>query len=84
MYHHYVSPKYCLDSKISSIFEHMVLISNGPFIRGFDDRFQNSPVQAQRGRAEDINANSHLHIICELDESGVGIIQSEKNQVFIT
>lgn len=33
---------------------------------------------------EDIKANPHLHVVCKSDESGVDIIQSEKNQIFIT
>ncbi len=33
---------------------------------------------------EDIKANPHLHVVCKSDESGVDIIQLEKNQIFTT
>lgn len=39
LYHHYGVSKYRLDSKISGIFKHRVLISNELLMRGFNDRF---------------------------------------------
>ncbi len=84
LYYHYGVPKYPLDSKISGIFEHRVLVDNEPLLRGFDDRFYMPQSRHTEVRAEDIARNPHLHIVASSDESGVGIVVSERNEVFIT
>ncbi|MBQ8179144.1 MAG: homoserine O-succinyltransferase [Candidatus Methanomethylophilaceae archaeon] len=84
LYHHYGVPKHPLDSKISGIFEHRVLSDKEPLLRGFDDRFHMPQSRHTEIRAEDIARNPHLHILASSDESGVGIVLSERNQVFIT
>lgn len=84
LFHQYGIPKYKLASKISGIFEQKVLNHYEPLTRGFDDRFFMPQSRHSEVRAEDIAANPHLHILCSSDESGVGIVMSEKNEVFIT
>ena len=84
LYHQYGIPKYKLDSKISGIFEQKLLSHNEPLMRGFDDRFFMPQSRHSEVRAEDISVNPHLHILCDSDKSGVGIVMSEKNEVFIT
>ena len=60
LYHHYGIQKRQMESKVSGIYEHRVLIPNEPIVRGFDD------------------------IVCASEESGVAVVQSERNQTFIT
>ena len=84
LYYHYGIPKHSMDSKVSGIFEHRVLIPNEPIVRGFDDRFFMPQSRHSEVRAEDIAANPHLHIICASEDSGVAVVQSEMNQTFIT
>lgn len=84
LYHHYGIPKYCLKSKMSGVFEHKVEMPTEPLTRGFDDRFFMPHSRHTEVRASDILQNPHLHIAAQSDASGVGIVISEKRQVFIT
>ena len=84
LYHHYGIQKRQMESKVSGIYEHRVLIPNEPIVRGFDDRFFMPQSRHTEVRAEDITANPHLHIVCASEESGVAVVQSERNQTFIT
>ena len=84
LYHHYGIPKYPLDSKVSGIFEHQVLVPTEPILRGFDERFFMPQSRHTEVKAEDIRKNPHLHIVSSSPESGVGIVVSERNEVFIT
>ncbi len=84
LYHHYGIPKHPLESKVSGIFEQRVLVQNEPLFRGFDDRFQMPHSRHSEVRAVDIEENPHLHVVCASEESGVGIVQSERNQIFVT
>ena len=84
LYHHYGIPKYPLESKVSGIFEHRVTAMNEPIMRVFDDRFFMPQSRHTEVRAGDIIANPHLHIIADSPETGVGIVVSERNEVFIT
>ena len=84
LYHHYNIPKYHLDSKMSGVFEHKVDYTTDPLVRGFDDRFYLPHSRHTEVRAKDIRQNPHLHIMAHSDVAGVGIIVSEKREVFIT
>ncbi|MFT0899556.1 homoserine O-acetyltransferase MetA [Candidatus Methanoprimaticola sp. MG2] len=84
LYHHYGVRKYPLESKISGIFEHNVQAPNEPILRGFDDRFHMPQSRHTQLVLEDIQADPHLHIIASSPETGVGIVVSERNEVFIT
>ena len=84
LYHHYGIPKYQLDSKVSGIVEHKVLVPTEPILRGFDERFFMPQSRHTEVKAEDIRKNPHLHIVSSSPESGVGIVVSERNEVFIT
>ncbi len=84
LYYHYGIKKLHLEPKISGIFEHRVLSQNEPLLRGFDDRFFMPQSRHAGVNAEDIKRNPHLHIISSSEESGVAIVVSERNQVFIT
>lgn len=84
LYYHYGVPKYPMESKISGIFEHKVMSPSEPILRGFDDRFYMPQSRHTDVKAEDIAKNPHLHIIAQSPDSGVGIVISERNEVFVT
>ncbi len=84
LYHLYGVPKHSLPSKISGVFEHRVLVRNEPLFRGFDDLFFMPHSRHTEVREEDIVTNPHLHIAAVSDESGIGIVQSETGQIFVT
>lgn len=85
LYHHYDIPKYPLESKMSGIFEHRVLVKDDPLLRGFDDIFHMPHSRHTEVKASDIYHNPHLHIIADSEDAGVGIVVSETSgQVFVT
>ncbi len=84
LYHHYGVPKRPMEAKVSGVFEQSVLAPNEPLLRGFDDRFSMPQSRHTEARAADIEANPHLHVIAGSQESGVAIVVSERNEVFIT
>lgn len=84
LYHHYGIQKVPLSSKISGIFDQTVLAPNEPLLRGFDDCFAMPQSRHTTVMADDISSNPHLHIIAESPESGVAIVVSERNEVFVT
>ncbi len=84
LYHLYGVPKHQLPSKVSGVFEQRVIQPNEPILRGFDDRFYMPQSRHTEVRAEDIASNPHLHIVADSAETGVGIVVSELNEVFIT
>lgn len=84
LYHLYGIQKYHLESKLSGIYEQRLISPNEPLMRGFDERFFMPHSRHTEILAEDISTNPHLHIIASSPESGVGIVVSERNEVFIT
>ena len=84
LHHLYGIPKYPLKSKISGIFEHRVADPSYPLVRGFDDRFYMPQSRHTEVKFKDIIQNPHLHVVAYSEQSGVGIVVSERNEVFIT
>jgi homoserine O-succinyltransferase len=84
LYYHYGITKYDLDSKISGIFEHKLLVKDEGITKGFDDRFFMPQSRHTQVSQELIKENPHLHVIADSWETGAGIIVDERNQVFIT
>ena len=84
LYHHYGIPKHPLEHKVSGIYRHQVISPTEPLLRGFDDWFYIPHSRHTKVRYEDIRKNPHLHIVSSSEESGVAIVISERNEVFIT
>jgi homoserine O-succinyltransferase/O-acetyltransferase len=84
LYHHYGIPKYPLHDKMSGVFEHYVLNTQEPLLRGFDDVFNIPHSRHTEVHASDIYHVPRLHIVAESEKAGVGIVVSEKyGQIFV-
>lgn len=83
--HHYNGvPKYPLERKHSGVFLHRVVRPFHSLLMGFDDFF---PVPVSRHtevRYADVNKHKDLEILIEADETGICLINDEKNRrVFV-
>ncbi len=84
LYYHYGIPKYPLHDKMSGVFEHYVLNTQEPLLRGFDDVFNIPHSRHTEVHASDIYHVPRLHIVAESEKAGVGIVVSEKyGQIFV-
>lgn len=85
LYYHYGIDKHPLAQKMFGIFEHKVVDTTEPLVRGFDDVFWAPHSRHTENRREDIAANANLKILAESDEAGVYIaISNDKSQIFVT
>ena len=85
LYFHYGIPKHPVENKISGVFEHSILKSKEPIIRGFDDKFLAPHSRHTEIRREDIGKNAKLDIISESDEAGIYIVSARGGrQIFVT
>lgn len=85
LYYHYGVPKHSIENKISGVFEHNVLNSKEPIIRGFDDKFLAPHSRHTEIRREDIEKVDKLQIISESEEAGIYIVTARKGrQIFVT
>ncbi|MEG0072301.1 MAG: homoserine O-succinyltransferase [Raoultibacter sp.] len=82
IYHHYGIPKYPLDQKISGVFDHRLIKSSSPLVRGFDDSFMAPHSRNTEVRVEDIQANPDLELIAVSEEAGVYIAKSIDSRNF--
>ncbi len=84
LYHHYGIPKYPLSEKMSGIFEHDVMNTQEPLVRGFDDRFDMPHSRNTEVHESDIHRIPRLHIVAMSKKAGVGIVVSERcGQIFV-
>ncbi|MEG2530850.1 MAG: homoserine O-succinyltransferase [Raoultibacter sp.] len=82
IYHHYGVPKYSLDQKMFGVFEHKLVKTSSPLVRGFDDTFQAPHSRNTEVHAEDIEANPDLELIATSPEAGVYIAKSTDSRNF--
>ena len=84
LYYHYGVPKYILPEKMSGVFEHRVLNSKEPLVRGFNEIFMSPHSRHTEVRAEDIAKVPALHVLSDSDEAGVYIVEASKGrQIFV-
>ncbi len=85
LYYYYGIPKYSVENKISGVYEHAVLNSKEPIIRGFDDKFLAPHSRYAEIIRDDIEKISELDIISDSDDAGIYIVTAKKGrQVFVT
>lgn len=82
IYHHYGIPKFELNDKVFGVFEHEVVKSSSPLVRGFDDRFFAPHSRYTEVHAQDIEAHPDLELIAVSDEAGVYIAKSTDSRHF--
>jgi len=85
LYYHYGIPKHDVENKISGVFEHTVIDSREPIIRGFDDKFLAPHSRHTEVRRNDIEKIDKLDIISESEDAGIYIVSARKGrQIFVT
>ncbi len=85
LYYHYGIPKHSIKNKISGVFEHNIVDSREPIIRGFDDCFLAPHSRHTEVRREDIEKIDKLDIISESEDAGIYIVSARKGrQIFVT
>jgi homoserine O-succinyltransferase len=85
MYHFYNVPKYKLPSKMFGVFNHKVLDSKIPLVRGFDDVFMAPHSRHTEVKREDIDKIPELTIVAESDDAGIHVVAaSEGRRIFVT
>ncbi len=85
LYHHYKIPKLVVDKKIFGVFEHKVLNSRVPIVRGFDEVFLAPHSRYSTVAKEDINKVNQLEILTESEDAGVHMVTEHSGKhIFIT
>jgi homoserine O-succinyltransferase len=85
LYHHYKIPKLVVEKKIFGVFEHRVLNSRVPIVRGFDEVFLAPHSRYSTVAKEDINKIDQLEILTESDDAGVHMVTEHSGKhIFIT
>ena len=84
LYYHYGIPKYDMEYKLSGIFQHRVLNTNHPLMRGFDDRFMLPHSRYTSVYRKDIQEHPDLEILATSRMAGVSIVCSKDGRkVFV-
>lgn len=81
-YYHFGVPKYMLPEKLTGVFEHRILKTSSPLVRGLDDIVYAPHSRYTEVHAEDIAAKPELELISVGDESGVFIAKSTDSRHF--
>ena len=82
LYHFYGVQKEPLDKKMFGVFKHTVLDPTHPLFRGFDDEFFIPHSRHTTVTKSEIQKKKALTILCESEESGVGIVTSRGGREF--
>lgn len=82
LFHHYGIDKIALPQKASGVFEHEVLKTTSPLVRGFDDRFFAPHSRHTTVSAQAILAHSDLELIASSPEVGPYIVKSTDSRHF--
>ena len=77
LYYHYKIPKYNMEYKLSGIFQHRVLNTNHPLMRGFDDRFMLPHSRYTSVYRKDIQEHPDLEILATSRMAGVSVVCSK-------
>ncbi len=82
IYYHYGVPKHTLDHKVFGVFDHQLVKTTSPLVRGYDDCFWAPHSRFTEVEAADIEAHPDLELIAVSDEAGVYIAKSTDSQNF--
>lgn len=82
LYHHFGIDKYPLSPKLSGVFEHRLLNSTHPLMRGFNDRFMIPHSRNTSVRASDIVRHDELEILADSIKTGPAIIAHKSGRQF--
>jgi homoserine O-succinyltransferase/O-acetyltransferase len=85
LYRHFGVKKYPLARKVFGVFEHRVLVSHSPVLRGFDEIFTAPHSRHTEVRAEDLSSVPGLDVLADSAEAGVYLAaSSDGRQLFVT
>jgi len=83
--HYFGIPKYKLPRKMFGIFEHHIVTSNEPILRGFDDVFHAPHSRHTEIRRDDIYRVAELRFLAESDDAGVHMLTTlDGRHLFVT
>ncbi len=82
LYHNYNIKKYPLPKKLSGIYEHTILNSKHPLMRGFDDKFLVPHSRHTGVKREEVERVKGLEILAMSKEAGVSIICHKNGREF--
>jgi len=83
--HYFGIPKYKLPRKMFGIFEHHILSSSEPLLRGFDDEFHAPHSRHTEIRRADIEPVEQLRILAESVEAGIHMLATvDGRHLFVT
>lgn len=85
LYYHFGVHKQLLPHKMFGVFEHKVVRTGNPLVRGFDEVFY-APHSRHTGISrEDVDACVDLRVLAESDEAGIYLLSTESGrQIFVT
>lgn len=84
LYYHYGIDKHMLDKKVFGVFEHKVIRTHNPLVRGFDEVFFAPHSRHTEVLREDIEACPELRILADSREVGPHIVSTENGRrIFI-
>jgi len=84
LYYYHGIDKYLLDKKLFGVFEHRVLRTHNPLVRGFDEIFYAPHSRYTAIHKEDIIKHKELRVLAESDKAGPHIISTENGrQIFV-
>lgn len=84
LYYHYGIPKYERETKLSGVYNHMVLDRKVPLLRSFNDYFYAPHSRYTEVREEDIRKVKELMIVAKSDEAGIFLVMSrDGRQIFV-
>ena len=85
LYYRYGIPKILLPEKISGVYKHYTFHKKTPLVRGFDDSFFVPQSRYTGVRREDVQANEHLEIVADSNETGPYLIIGDGGKnIFVT
>jgi homoserine O-succinyltransferase len=85
LYYHYGIKKHLMSEKLSGIYNHTILDSNHPLVRGFDDTFFLPHSRYTTVEEKDIRRIAGLEVLAVSDKAGVTLVCSRTGrQVFVT
>lgn len=82
LYYHYGIQKHPLGKKMSGVFEHRVVKTTSPLVRGFDDVFMAPHSHFYSVDPVDVENDERLEVIATSDEAGLYLVKSVDSRHF--
>ncbi|MDX1401495.1 MAG: homoserine O-succinyltransferase [Kiloniellales bacterium] len=80
LYHFHKVPKYLLPQKMFGVFDHNVLVSHSPLLRGFNDTFPVPVSRHTETRTEDLAGIEGITLLAHSPEAGLCMLEDRKHR----